>query len=391
MRILKVHNYYTGAGGEDTVFHSETALLRSRGHEVTEYIEHNKRIESMNKASVALQTLWSHSSYQKLKGVLREMKPDVVHFHNTFPLISPSAYYACHDVRIPVVQTLDNQRLICPASSFYRNGKLCLDCLGKTPPWPGVFHACYHDSHLHTAIIASMLTLHRWISTWQIRIDAFLCSTQFYRDLFERAGLPSEKLVVMPHFVQEESQSDFVKKTRDYAVFVGRLDPEKGVNTLLEAWRHLDFPLKIRGNGRLDEAARRFVRTSNMHKVEFLGLMTEHELSDLIGNARFLVMPSEGYYETFGMVIIEAYSRGVPVVASNIGVVPELVSDKLTGLLFEPGNAFDLAEKAGWMWEHPAEASVMGRNGLNTYKERFTQDQCYKTLVELYERLIDSK
>lgn len=391
MRILKVHNRYTDLGGEDTVFHAEIALLRSRGHEVLEYLEYNKKIESMNKASVTLQTLWSHPSYQKVKGFLRETKPDVVHFHNTFPLISPSAYYACQELSIPVVQTLDNQRLICPASTFYREGKLCLDCLGKTPPWPGVLHACYHDSHLHTAVVASMLTLHRWLGTWQTKIDTFLCSTNFYRDLFVQAGFPSDKIVVMPHFVQQRPQSDSVKNTGDYALFVGRLDPEKGVNTMLDAWRHLDFPLKIRGHGRLDETARVFVKQHNMDQIEFVGRMEQHELSDLIRNARFLVMPSEGYYETFGMVIIEAFSREVPVVASNIGVVPELVSDKQTGLLFEPGNALDLADKARWMWNHPAEASALGRNGLITYNERYTQNQCYKTLIEVYERLINSR
>lgn len=391
MRILKIHNYYAQPGGEDTVFHAEVALLRSKGHEVAEYLEFNKKIESMNNVSVGLQTLWSNSSYQKLKGFLGETKPDVVHFHNIFPLISPSAYYACQELNIPVVQTLDNQRLICPASSFYREGKLCLDCLGKTPPWPGVLHACYHDSRLHTAVVASMLTLHRWLGTWQTKIDIFLCSTNFYRDLFVQAGFPSDKIVVMPHFVQHPSIPDAVKKTKDYALFVGRLDPEKGVNTLLEAWRHLEVPLKIRGNGRLDYKAREFVNQHDMNNIEFVERMDEQKLSDLIANARFLIMPSEGYYETFGLVIIEAYSRAVPVVASNIGVVPELVSDKQTGLLFEPGNAYALADKARWMWDHPTEASTMGRNGLNTYKERFTEDRCYKTLVEVYERLIKSK
>ena len=195
----------------------------------------------------------------------------------------------------------------------------------------------------------------------------------------------------MPHFVQEVSLAVSDGKNGNYALFVGRLDPEKGINTLLEAWRHLDFPLKIRGSGRMDEAARSFVTGHNMDHVEFVGRLEEHELSNLIRNARFLVMPSEGYYETFGMVIIEAYSRGVPVVASNIGVVPELVSARQTGLLFEPGNSLDLAEKAKWMWDHSSEARVMGRNGRNTYKERFTQDQCYETLVEVYEKLISSK
>jgi glycosyltransferase involved in cell wall biosynthesis len=195
----------------------------------------------------------------------------------------------------------------------------------------------------------------------------------------------------MPHFVQEHPQLDLVKQTGDYALFVGRLDPEKGINALLEAWRFLDFPLKMRGAGRLEEKAREFVKQYGMSNVEFLGRMKERELSDLIGNARFLIMPSEGYYETFGLVIIEAYSRGVPVVASNIGVVPELVSDRKTGLLFEPGNPRDLADKARWMWNHPVDAEIMGREGLRIYKERFTEAQCYKTLIEVYERLVHTK
>jgi glycosyltransferase involved in cell wall biosynthesis len=390
MRILKVHSYYTQPGGEDTVFLAESALLRSQGHEVVEYLEYNQKIEVLNPAAVALQTLWSRSSYHKLKRFLDETSPDLVHFHNTFPLISPSAYYACQELNLPVVQTLDNQRLICPASKFYRHGKLCLDCLGRVPAWPGVLHACYHDSRLHTAVVASMVALHHCLGTWQTKIDIFLCSTNFYRDLFVQAGFQADKIVVMPHFVQPP-RSTFIKKTGDYALFIGRLDPEKGIKTLFEAWRHLDFPLKIRGGGQLEGWAKSFVRQSGMDTIEFIGRLEDQELSDLIANARFLVMPSEGYYETFGMVIVEAYSRGVPVVASNLGVVPELVSDQQTGLLFEPGNASDLAEKASWMWSHPAEANTMGLKGLLTYQNRFTDVQCYQTLNEVYEKLINSK
>jgi len=391
MRILKVHNYYTGPGGEDTVFHAERDLLRSRGHEVIEYLESNTKIATMNKAKVVLQTLWSAPSYHKLIRFLHQTQPQVVHFHNTFPLISPSAYYACQNLGLPVVQTLDNQRLMCPAASFYRAGKLCTDCLGKTPPWPGVLHACYHNSHLHTAVVATMLTLHRWLRTWQTKVDVFLCATNFYRDLFIQAGIPSEKIVVVPHFVQERYPSDSDQHVGDYALFIGRLDPEKGVKTLLGAWKELNIPLKIRGSGRLDEMARTFIKQHQMESVEFIDPLEKHQLSDLIAHARFLVAPSEGYYETFGMVIVEAYSRRIPVIASNIGVTPELVSDQKTGLLFEAGNAVDLANKARWLWDHPTEASAMGRSGFELYRERYTENQCYGTLIEVYERLINSR
>lgn len=391
MRIVKAHNYYTQSGGEDSVFHAEVSILRSGGHEVFEYLEYNSNIEHMNKAFVALQTPWSLTSYQKIKSAIMEIKPDVAHFHNTFPLISPSAYYACRDLNIPVVQTLDNQRLICPASTFYRNGRLCLDCLGKTPPLYGVFHACYHDSGFQTAIVASMLTLHHWMGTWQTKVDAFLCSTYFYRDIFVRAGFPPDKIVVMPHFVRQPSVRISAENTNGYALFIGRLDPEKGISTLLEAWRFLGIPLKIRGSGRLEGKAKEFVKKNSMKNVEFVGRLEEQELSDLIGGARFLIMPSEGYYETFGMVIVEAYARSVPVIASNIGVVPELVSDKKTGLLFEPGNPVDLAEKARWLWNHPGEAKSMGGNGYTAFQDRFTEDKCFQSLTDLYESLVKSK
>jgi glycosyltransferase involved in cell wall biosynthesis len=195
----------------------------------------------------------------------------------------------------------------------------------------------------------------------------------------------------MPHFVQASSQVEVNRKTEGYVLFLGRLDPEKGVNTLLEAWIRLDIPLKIRGSGRLDESARNFVKQHGLDHIEFVERLDANELAKLIGNARFLIMPSEGYYETFGMVIIEAFSGGVPVLASNLGVVPELVTDKQTGLLFEAGNASDLAQKAKWLWEHPAEASAMGRNGRKIYRERFTAEKCYETLIDAYGRAINSK
>lgn len=391
MRILKVHNYYLQPGGEDTVFQSETSLLRAHGYDVIEYLEDNRRIESMSRTSVAMQTIWSQSSYRKMIHVLDKQKPDVVHFHNTFPLISPSAYYACRKLKIPVLQTLDNQRLICPSANFYRNGQLCLDCFRKTPPWPSILHACYHGSRLHTAIVTAMLTTHRWMRTWKTMVDVFLCSSHFYRDLFERSGLPAGKLVVMPHFVQADPQPHAIKGSVDYALYIGRLDPEKGIRTLLEAWTQLEIPLKIRGDGQLEQEAREFVNSKNTKSVEFIGRLGREELSTLIRNARFLVVPSEGYYETFGMVIIEAYARGVPVLASRIGVAIEMVIDGETGLYFTPGDAADLADKAQRLWEDPLMASKFGDNALKLYHEKFTPEQCYHTLLGVYKRVMRSR
>jgi glycosyltransferase involved in cell wall biosynthesis len=203
-----------------------------------------------------------------------------------------------------------------------------------------------------------------------------------------QAGFPSKKIVVLPLFDHSEYQSDQVDVKSDYAVFVGRLDPEKGVRTLLEAWRCLKLPLKIRGSGRLTNEARAFVADNGMENVEFLEHMSEKELHNLIGNARFLISPSEGYYETFGLVIVESYSRGIPVVASNIGVTPELVSDGKTGLLFEAGNADDLAAKAQWLWDHPIDSKKMGQNALQLYKQVFASEIYYRNLIAVYKTVM---
>ncbi|HEX2722207.1 MAG TPA: glycosyltransferase, partial [Gemmatimonadaceae bacterium] len=228
-KIIHAHNYYLQPGGEDTAFVSEVKLLREHGHDVIEYVEDNHTIETRSPASVAAQTLWSWNTTRKLSLLLEREKPDIVHFHNTFPLISPSAYYACQTARVPVIQSLDNPRLMCPSANFFRDGGLCQDCLGRTPPWPGVVHSCYRGSALQTAVVASMLTLHRAMRTWNSRVDFYLVATEFYRQKFIEGGLAPEKIVVKPHFTRSDSGASVAEERGNYAIFVGRLDPEKGV------------------------------------------------------------------------------------------------------------------------------------------------------------------
>lgn len=384
MRVLVVHNYYVHAGGEDTVFHRESELLRQHGHTVIEYVDHNDRIANISRASVAFKSIWSHSTYQHLSRLLEKEKPDVAHFHNFFPLVSPSAYYACRAAGVPVVQGLNNQRLICPAATFYRDGELCLDCLGKATPWPAIVHACYHRSRLQTAVVASMVTFHRSINTWRDLVDVYIASTEFYKDIFARSGLPSEKITVKPHFARPGRESDSTRPPGDFALYIGRLDAEKGVRTLLGAWAGLDIPLKIRGGGQLEKEARDFVAARGMQSVEFVGRLSEDELSQLIRNARFLVLPSEGYYETFGLVAIECFARAVPVLASRIGVMTEIVQDGVTGLHFNPGDTNDLAEKARWLWDRPEEASLMGLRAKAQYERHYTPERNYEMLIDIY-------
>ncbi len=391
MRILIVHNYYQQPGGEDTVFTTEVAMLQNHGHEVIIYTDNNIRIQEMNPLVVAIQTLWSQPSYNKVDEILQKEKPDVVHFHNTFPLISPAAYYACHARAVPVVQSLDNPRLLCPAGTFYRNGKLCQDCLGKTPPIPGILHGCYHDSRLQTAVIASMLTFHRWIKTWDKMIDTYLVATEFYKRKFIEGGLPAEKITVKPHFIQDNPEPGWPGEPGKYVLYIGRLDPEKGIRTLLSAWKNLNIPLKVRGDGRMEQESRDFIAVHHVNSVEIIGRLSADDLKQLSKNARFLIWPSEGYYETFGLVAVECFAQGIPVIASNIGVRAEIVKNGETGLLFNPGDPVDLASKVEWLWNHPEESTRMGHNARREYEEKYTPEGNYQMLRDIYERVIVSK
>jgi glycosyltransferase involved in cell wall biosynthesis len=391
-KIILAHNYYLQSGGEDRIYQAELSLLRRKGHIVIEYVDDNRRIATMKKADVAVQTLWSRDSYRKISNLISVEKPDLVHLHNTFPLISPSVYYACQRAGVPVIQSLDNPRLICAAATFYRNGQLCQDCLGKTPPWPSVLHACYHHSRLQTSVVASMLTVHRWARTWDRKVSLYLVATDFFRKIFIEAGLPAAKIVQKPHFILDDPGYEIRPHPGNYAVFIARLDPEKGTGTMLQAWKDIrDIPLKIRGDGQLLQEAQNFIANLGMNNAEIIGRLDDQGMDQLRKNARFLVWPSDGFYETFGMAAVECFASGIPVIASRIGVMNEIVTDGLTGLHFTPGDPADLAAKVRWAWEHPKEMTQMGKNARGEYESKYTAENNYGMLMEIYQRLIETR
>lgn len=391
MRVLVAHNFYQQHGGEDTVFSAETELLRRYGHEVYEYTESNDRINSMSTLAVAVNTIWSLSSKRKIIDIIDRVKPDVVHFHNTFLLISPSAYYACKEKNVPVIQSLHNPRLLCPSANLYRDGKVCEDCVGKTLSWPGVLHGCYRNSRAQTALVSTMLTLHRILKTWDRMIDTYIVFTEFYRKKFIDGGIHSDKITIKPHFVDPDPGWRNGEKG-DYALYIGRLDKEKGVQTLLKAWRNTaDVPLKIRGDGNLLSEVSDYISRNRLKSVEIVKRLDKEQLNKLIKKARFLVWPSEGYYETFGLVAIEAFACGVPVIASRTGTLAENVRDGHTGLHFTPGDAEDLSAKINWAWNNPSKMARMGRNARKDYETHYTAERNYNILLDLYERAISNK
>lgn len=381
-----VHNEYQQAGGEDLVFEEEAGLLESRGHQVTRYLASNDRIEEIGHATLAKETLWNSEAYRELRGAIHRERPDVMHLHNTFPRISPSAYYAAASENVPVVQTLHNYRLLCPNGLFFRDGGPCEDCLGKAVPWPGVLHACYRESRQATGLVAAMLSTHRALGTYARKVDAYIALTDFARDKFIQGGIPPDKLHVKPNFVYPDPGAG--AGDDGHFLFVGRLSPEKGIETLLSAWEKLDkdAPLKIVGDGPLAGVVARAAEANP--RVECLGRKTAEELNGLMRGALALVFPSE-WYETFGRVAAESFAAGTPVIAADHGAVAELVEHGRTGLRFQPGDVLDLAAKAGRLLDGKEERDRMRLAARAEFEARYTAEENYRKLIGIYESAVD--
>jgi glycosyltransferase involved in cell wall biosynthesis len=382
MRILSIHNGYQIRGGEDESRQAEENLLREMGHQVQAYEEHNDRVATLNAAQMAVKTIWSTESYKIVKQHLQKTPHDIVHVQNFFPLISPSVYYAAKAEKVPVVQTLRNYRLLCPNALFFRDGQVCENCLGKFIPYPGVLHGCYRESQIQSGGVATMITVHRAMSTWTEMVDVYIALTEFARQKFIAGGLPSQKIVTKPNFVHPVPSVGSGKG--GYALYVGRLSQEKGLDTLLAAWEKLNgkIPLKIVGDGPLiDEVVK---VTQKLPEVEWLGRKPMSEVHTLMGEATFLVFPSK-WYETFGRVAVEAFAKGTPVIASNIGAIAELVDSGRTGLHFGPGDSEDLAAKVEWVLANPGKLAQMRSEVRAEFEAKYTAKQNYARIMQIYD------
>jgi glycosyltransferase involved in cell wall biosynthesis len=389
MRILSVHNRYLIRGGEDESREAEENLLRQMGHQVDVYEEDNRTLASLTKVQAFTKTIWSKSSYRKIREQLDRAQYDIVHIQNFFPIISPSAHYAAQAAGVPVVQTLRNYRLLCPNALFFRDNQVCEDCLGKTIPYPGVLHRCYRESLPASVGVTAMLTTHRLLKTWTRKVNVYIALTNFAREKYIQGGLPPEKIVVKPNFVSPDPGVGLGNDR--YALYVGRLSVEKGLDTLLAAWRQLDgkLPLKIVGDGPLSDEVR--VAAQSLVDVEWLGIKSMSEVHTLMGNATVLIFPSK-WYETFGRVAVEAFAKGTPVIAANIGALQGLIDSGRTGLHFQSGNAEDLALKVAWLVDNPEALKQMRQEARSEFENKYTDRTNYKILIDIYERAIeDSK
>lgn len=386
MKILIAHNFYQQSGGEDQCVASEIAMLKEFGHEVIEYFLHNNTISGMSNLQVAARTIWNWETYREMRRLLRQHRPQIAHFHNTFPLISPAAYYAAKSENVGVVQTLHNFRLSCANGLYFRDGRPCEECVGKSVPWPAVLHKCYRQSRAASATVGTMLTVHRGLGTWHKAVDAYIALTKVQRDKLIAAGLPAAKIAVKPNFAYPDPGPG--AGLGGYAIYVGRLSAEKGVATLLEAWRQLDgiLPLRIVGDGPLAPAVQE--AASKHPAIQWLGHRPLETVYDLIGDAAALILPSQ-CYENFPRVIIEAFAKGTPVIASRLGGMAEIVDDGSTGLLFQPGNPADLAAKVRSIVDSTESLARMRGTARRDFDRRYTVRANHEVLMEIYERTIN--
>lgn len=364
------------------MFSAEATLLEALGHEVTRYAIHNNQVPSMTSIALARATVWNSAQYQRVRDFFLDFLPDVVHVHNTLPLISPAAYYAARAASAAVVQTLHNYRYSCVNGLFYRDGHICEDCIGKTIALPGVLHSCYRGSRAASGVVAAMLAYHKLRGTYHAQVDRYIALTEFSREKFIEMGLSADKLSVKPNFVDPDP--GIGAGDGSYALFVGRLAEEKGVRVLLDAWRQIGvrFPLKVVGSGPLAH-----LLNQADTGVQYLGQLPRPEVLNLLKSAGFMIFPSL-WYEGFPMTIAEAFASGTPVVASHLGNSAAIVENGRTGLHFEPGNPDDLAAKVEWLLDHPAELASMRVEARTEYEAKYTAEKNYHQLIGIYEDAI---
>jgi glycosyltransferase involved in cell wall biosynthesis len=388
MKILVIHNKYQQAGGEDTVVNAETELLSSFGHDVHLWSVDNNNLPTgfQGKIKTALSASYSETSRITAQNKLRSFRPDIAHVHNFFPQISPSVYDACINENIPIIQTLHNYRLICPGALLMRDGKICELCVTGSP-YQAARYGCYRESKAGSLAVAHMVAQHRKKQTWNHKIDRFIALTEFAKSKFVQAGFPEHKIAVKPNFIKQQSSEDIIDKPNTpYALFVGRLSEEKGIKTLVKAWRNLNgcCTLKVAGDGPLLHLL------NNVDHIKNLGYQDSKAVSQLMQQAAFLIIPSE-WYEGFPMVLVEAFSHGLPAIASKLGSLAEIVTDGKTGLLFEPGNPNELADKVRQLINNIDECKRMGINAKSIYLSCYTPEQNIKKLLTIYQQAIEAK
>jgi glycosyltransferase involved in cell wall biosynthesis len=377
MRVLIVHNFYQIPGGEDSVVREELSMLRARGIETDLFSTTNDEIKGrVKRISAGLQTVYSVRARRALSKKLREFQPTLVHIHNFFPLLSPSILDSCRSAGVPTIMTLHNFRILTPGASL-NPGEATTGRGLRAPCWGAIPRKVYRNSAAATLALVMMIEFHKWVGTWKRKVDRFIVPTDWVKQMYTAGGLPAERISVKPNcFAQPQ---DFGGMQREGALFVGRLDQQKGIDILLCAWEKIGYPLRIIGDGPLLP----LVLENGNPRITYLGRQPRDVVAREMQAARFLVLPSVGH-ETFSMTVIEAFANRLPVICSDQSSLTDRVQDGLTGLTFPTGDVAALRARVKWAAANPAALDEMGRSAHALYKEGFTPEVNFKELIAIY-------
>ena len=387
--VLVVHNRYRQAGGEDAVVEAETGLLAKHGHRVETFVVDNADLPDprgiSGRVRLARETIWSARSARDVAAAARDVRADIVHVHNFLPQLSPSVHGAARATGAAVVQTLHNYRLVCPAATLLRDGRVCEDCRQLPMALPAIVHACYRGSRAQSTVVTAMLAVHRLRRTWTRDVDAFIALTPSAARLLVSGGLPPARLHVKANFVDVPEPPD--GRPRAGFLFVGRLSVEKGIGPLLDAWQQADLrtTLTIVGDG----PARPEVEAAAAADptIRVLGQVDRSIVEEEMRRAAALVMPSI-WYEGMPMTLVEAFANGLPVIASDLGAMADMVVDGETGRRFPPGDTCGLAGALGAAAADPRGLSAQGRSARQVYVERYSGAVNHPRLLEIYRQAI---
>jgi glycosyltransferase involved in cell wall biosynthesis len=387
MRVLQLHNHHASLGGAMEVVEHERALLTAAGHEVRQYTLPPAQEMGLSAVRAGAKAVWNREAATETTRRIHRFRPDVVHVHTPFPLMSPSVFRAAKRAGVPTLVTLHSFRFSCVGATCHRDGRICEDCVGRRVKWPGVQHRCYHDSAFGSAALSLGLLTHRMAGTFHHDIDRYLALTGFARDLMIRDGYPAEKIVVKPNSVPDCASVGSPDTERPYLFFAGRLIDIKGVRTLLEAWRRVRHPslrLVIAGGGELsglveDAAARD-------HRIEWRGWVDEDAVTGLMSRAMATVVPSQ-WYEGLPLVILRSLSVGTPVLVSHLeNISKELLEDK-AGWSFRMGSSRDLAETITTVASDADTATRLRQQARASFEMRYSPAVNLRRLEGLYRSL----
>lgn len=385
-KVLMVHNFYQIGGGEHTVYKNEVNMLRENGHEVVEYTRSNDELKQSKLKFLLLPftTIWSIKTYREVKKIIKEQNIEIVHCHNTFPLISPSVYYAARKKKVPVVQTIHNFRFLCPGAIFYRDGRICEECREKQNFKSALKHKCYRNSKIQTLVVTLMLKIHRRLGTYSKINYIFL--TDFNRQKFDKLiDINGSNVFVKPNFVKNTIEVEAKSEVEKTFVFASRLEESKGIKYLLKQWLNLpkDYELHIYGDGPLEDYVKKEIK--NIPNIKYLGFQKQGVIFEDMKNSMAMIFPSL-WYEGYPMIIAESMAIGCPVLSSNLGNEGDIVSTAKGGVTFNPEMKNDFVNAIDEIVKNNKE---LRKNALLYYKDFLSKEKNYTIQNNIYEKIIE--